>query len=195
MYKAKSGQKLSCCMWTAATGLLKTGDAANLTAYVSIDDGAVTALTDTSATEDSAANAPGFYTFDLTAAETNGNKLKFTVKSATSGVTGLAVPPVVQTIPATPLLGFSEEGSIATAPGGNTFGLSFTDFDATLLDDAFPITLEAIDGTAAGQESQGTITGGIASLDTTMSLQVGDTVRIGPAKATVRNVTITTEIN
>jgi hypothetical protein len=44
-----------------ATGQPKTGDAANLTLYVSKDDGTLTALADTSATEVSATNAKGTY--------------------------------------------------------------------------------------------------------------------------------------
>jgi hypothetical protein len=93
--KNYAGQKLSVFVWTAATNLPKTGDAANLTASVSIDSGADTALANASATEDDATKSPGYYAFSLTAAETNGNKLKFSVKSLTSGVVGLAVPPVV----------------------------------------------------------------------------------------------------
>jgi len=57
----------------AATNLPKTGDAANLLAYVKIDGGAVTVLSDITAVEEDANNAKGFYTFDLTAAETNGD--------------------------------------------------------------------------------------------------------------------------
>ena len=69
-----------------ATGLPKTGDAANITAYVSIDGGAVTALGDTSASELSSTNAKGVYRFDVTAAEANGKHLLFSAKSSTSGV-------------------------------------------------------------------------------------------------------------
>lgn len=69
-----------------ATGLPKTGDAANITAYVSIDGGAVTALGDTSASELSSTNAKGVYRFDHTAAEANGKHLLFSAKSSTSGV-------------------------------------------------------------------------------------------------------------
>lgn len=66
--------------------LPKTGDAANIIAYVSIDGGAVTVLGDTSASELSATNAPGSYQFDLTQAETNGNILLFTAKSGTANI-------------------------------------------------------------------------------------------------------------
>ena len=78
--------KIALFAFDTATGAAKTGDAANLTAYVSKDFGAVTVLADTSATELSAANAPGWYLFDLTQAETNADNLLFTGKSSTSGV-------------------------------------------------------------------------------------------------------------
>jgi len=69
-----------------ATNSPKTGDAANLTAYVKKDGGAVTVLADTSATEDSATNAPGLYTFDVSAAETTADWLEFSGKSSTTNV-------------------------------------------------------------------------------------------------------------
>lgn len=86
MYKNTASQKLDIFVYDGTTGAPKTGDAANLTVYVSIDDGTLTALTDTSATEVSATNAPGTYRFDLSQAETNGNKLTFTGKSATANI-------------------------------------------------------------------------------------------------------------
>lgn len=94
-----ANQKLIVLAHTAATGVAKTGDAANLTAYVSINGGAVTAIADTSATELSATNAKGYYAFDLAQAETDGSVLVFTAKSSTSGVEVNAIPPVVQTTP------------------------------------------------------------------------------------------------
>lgn len=72
--------------FTAASNAPKTGDAVNITAYVSIDGGAVTQLADTSAAEVDSANAAGFYRFSLTTGERNGSKFIFTAKSSTSGV-------------------------------------------------------------------------------------------------------------
>lgn len=98
MFKNTASQKITFLVIDTATNLPKTGDSANLTAYVSIDDGSVTALTDTSATELDATNAPGLYTFDCTQAETNGDKLVFSGKSSTSGVR--VVPALIYTLPA-----------------------------------------------------------------------------------------------
>jgi hypothetical protein len=81
-----------------STNSPKTGDATNLTAYVSKDDGAVTVLGDTSATELDATNAPGLYSFDLTQAETNADKALFTGKSSTANVK--LIPLLVYTLPA-----------------------------------------------------------------------------------------------
>lgn len=84
--KNTASQKITLYAYDSSTNAPKTGDAANITAYVSKDNGAPAVLTDTSATEVSSTNAPGEYTFDLTQGETNGNDLLFTGKSTTSNV-------------------------------------------------------------------------------------------------------------
>lgn len=90
MYKNQSGQSIELIAVDSATGRPKLGDAANLTAYVSKDDGAVTALANTSVTEKSSANDPGTYVWGLSQGETNANKLRFSGKSSTSGVDVIA---------------------------------------------------------------------------------------------------------
>ena len=123
MFKNVASQKITFLVIDTATNLPKTGDAANLTAYVSIDDGAVTALTDTSATELSSTNAPGLYTFDCTQAETNGDKLVFSGKSSTSGVR--VVPVMVYTLPASfTSLNVSNVNTLASHDPGATLGTS-----------------------------------------------------------------------
>jgi hypothetical protein len=86
MFKNTASQKVTVLAFDVSTNLPKTGDAANLTVYVSKDDGAVTALGDTSATELSSTNAKGLYAFDVTQTETNANKLVFSGKSATANI-------------------------------------------------------------------------------------------------------------
>lgn len=78
--------KLAIFAFDTTTGAAKTGDAANLTAYVSKDYGAVTVLGDTSATEMDATNAKGWYLFDLAQAETNADACLFTGKSTTANI-------------------------------------------------------------------------------------------------------------
>lgn len=98
MFKNTASQKLVVRCFDSTNATPKTGDAANLTAYVSIDNGAITVLGDTSATEISNTNAKGYYLFDLTQAETNGNVLLFTCKSTTANIVCVACPDVVQTV-------------------------------------------------------------------------------------------------
>jgi len=86
MFKNTASQKIAVFAFDATTGLPKSGDAANITAYVSKDWGTVTVLGDTSATEMDATNAKGWYLFDLTQAETNADALLFSGKSSTSNI-------------------------------------------------------------------------------------------------------------
>ncbi len=85
----------------ATTNVPKTGDAANITAYVSKDYGTVTVLGDTSATEMDATNAPGYYLFDAAQAETNADVLMVSGKSATSNIKVIGAPAVIFTRPTT----------------------------------------------------------------------------------------------
>jgi hypothetical protein len=96
--KIVASQKVTLLAIDTSTNLPKTGDAANLTAYVSKDDGAVTVLGDTSATELDSTNALGLYSFDLTQGETNANKLVFSGKSSTANIR--LIPLLVYTRPA-----------------------------------------------------------------------------------------------
>ena len=78
--------KIALFAFDTTSGAPKTGDAANLTAYVAKDYGTVTVLTDTSATEMDATNAKGWYLFDVAQAETNADVLLFSAKSATANI-------------------------------------------------------------------------------------------------------------
>lgn len=86
MFKNVASQKIALFAFDTTTGAAKTGDAANLTPYITKDGGSVTALTDTSATEMSATNAPGWYLFDVSQTESNADWLLFTGKSSTADV-------------------------------------------------------------------------------------------------------------
>lgn len=84
--------KIALFAFDSTTNLPKTGDAANITAYVSKDYGTVTALADTSATELDATNAKGWYLFDVAQAEVNADFLLFTAKSTTANISLVARP-------------------------------------------------------------------------------------------------------
>ena len=98
MFKNVANQKIAFYAHDVATNAAKTGDAANLTAYVSKDGGTPVALADTSATEIDATSAKGVYVFDVTAAESNGDVLVFSANSATANVQ--IDPLIVFTVPA-----------------------------------------------------------------------------------------------
>lgn len=79
----------------------KTGDAANITCYVSKDYGTVTVLADTSATEMDSTNAKGYYLFDAAQGETNGDCLMISAKSTTANIAVIGAPAVIYTRPTT----------------------------------------------------------------------------------------------
>jgi hypothetical protein len=99
MLRNIASQKWRVYAWDATTGLPKTGDAANITAYLTKDDGTPAAISDTNPTEVSSTNEPGYYDFDVTQSESNAAKLSLSPKSSTSNVVVVACPPVVYTRP------------------------------------------------------------------------------------------------
>lgn len=84
--KNTSGQKFNVLAVNTATGLPVAGDAANITAKISIDSAAFASVSDTNPTELDATNAPGVYVFDLSQAETNGDVLTIVPSSTTANV-------------------------------------------------------------------------------------------------------------
>ena len=123
MIKNLASQKVVFQAIDAATGLPKTGDAANITAYLSKDDGTVTILGDTTATEMNATNAAGLYLFDLTQSETNADKLVFSGKSATANIA--LIPVVIYTRPANASL-FAISGAGEVTVGTNNDKTGYT---------------------------------------------------------------------
>lgn len=85
-FKNTASQKIWFFAQDMSTGLPKTGDAAQITAYVGIDGAENFKLTDTSAAEVNNVTCKGWYVFDVSQAETNGNALLFTAVSSTSDV-------------------------------------------------------------------------------------------------------------
>lgn len=86
MFKNVASQKIALFAFDTTTSAPKTGDQVQISAYVSKDWGAVTQLGDTSASQLDATNAPGWYVFDLTQAETAADALLFSGKSTTPNV-------------------------------------------------------------------------------------------------------------
>lgn len=85
LYKNTASQKIHIYAYDSTTGAAKTGDAGNITAYVSLD-GTANAIDDTNPAEVDATNMPGVYAFDLTQVETNCNSFALYAKSSTSNI-------------------------------------------------------------------------------------------------------------
>lgn len=152
MQKNVASQKLIVFAFDSTTNLPKSADAANITAYVSIDFGSVTVLGDTSATEMDATNAKGYYLFDLTQAETNGNTLLFSAKSSTANIVVIGVPATVFTDPANyPTMSIDGSGRVdigkilgtASQGAAGYMGLDWGHINA-------PTTTQVLSGTTIG---------------------------------------------
>jgi len=147
VFKNVASQKFRVFAFDAATGLPKSGDAANITAYVSKDYGTVTVLGDTSATEEDATNAKGYYLFDATQAETNADVLMVSGKSSTSGVVVVGAPAVIATYPTTGILapatagrtlvvdaaGLADANAVKVGPSGSGTAQTARDLGASVL--------------------------------------------------------------
>mgnify|MGYP001588246579 CR=1 FL=1 len=91
-------QKNTAGKWTVfafdrTTNIPKTGDAANITANIRIDGGAANPVDDTNPTE----LEGGFYVFDITAAESNGDCIVISPSSVTANIQVIGVPGAVWT--------------------------------------------------------------------------------------------------
>lgn len=161
MFKNTASQKLIVFAFDATTNLPKTGDAANLTAYVSKDYGAVTVLGDTSATEMDATNAKGYYLFDLTQAETNADVELFSAKSSTANIVVIGVPARVLTscLPNV-AAGASGGVTIAGSNAATTFA-SLTCTGAFTISDGIVVTCSTTDKSAFSCTGNGIGNGGV----------------------------------
>jgi hypothetical protein len=129
--------KIALFAFDTTTGAAKTGDSANLTAYVSKDYGAVTVLTDTTATEMDATNAKGWYLFDVTQTESNADVLLFTGKSSTANIS--LVGQYIHTTPNrfTTLVidaaGLADANAVKVGPTGSGTAQTARDIGASVL--------------------------------------------------------------
>lgn len=97
IYKNKASQKLAVFAYDSTTGAAQTGDAANISAQISLDGAATAATNDAAPTELDANDAPGVYLFDMTQAETNADLLVLAAVSSTDNI--LLEPLLVYTQP------------------------------------------------------------------------------------------------
>lgn len=182
IFKNKSGQSIGVFAYDAATGAPKTGDAANITAYLSKDFGSPAATNDTNPTELSSANAPGWYVFDLTQAETNAEVLALAAKSSTAGV---LVDPVqaftADSTVATATALSTLDGKVATASALSTLdGKVATNTDMnTLLTRLSALRAGYLDklnvaGVLANTDNAGTFKADVSGLATSAALSTVD---------------------
>lgn len=180
MFKNVASQKLIVYAFDSTTNLPKTGDSANLTAYVSKDYGSVTVLGDTSATEMDSTNAKGYYLFDLTQAETNGDCLMFSCKSSTANIVVVAAPAVVYTVPAN----FTAQ-SIDSS--GRVDVIKIAGTTQTARDIGASVLLSSGTGTGQVSLSSGTVTVGTNNDKTGYSLSAGGVQAIWDALTSALN--------
>lgn len=142
MYKGQAGT-IALYAYDSATGLAKTGDSANLKAYLTPDlVTASTQLTDTSASEISSANAPGYYGWSVLATEANFDFGLFTGTSTTAGIG--VVGQLIQTIS----IELRVTCGVAQNGGNSTITLA-SGTTAAQAQPGFIISLDS--GTGAGQ--------------------------------------------
>lgn len=94
MNKNVAGQTFRVFAFNRNTLVPVTGDAANITATITKDDGSPAATNDTNPTEDSG----GYYLFTATQAETNADTIDITPVSATTNVQVVGVPGRIFTV-------------------------------------------------------------------------------------------------
>ena len=92
VYKNIASQKIAVYAHDTSADAAKTGDAAQITAQISLDGGATAATNDVNPTELDATDAPGIYIFDMTQAETNADML---ILCAVSSTADISIEPVV----------------------------------------------------------------------------------------------------
>jgi hypothetical protein len=90
MLKNVAGQKWIVFAFNRTNNDPKTGDAANITANLRIDGGAANAVDDTNPTE----LEDGYYVFDITQAESNGDVILISPESSTENIQVIGVPGV-----------------------------------------------------------------------------------------------------
>lgn len=114
--KNTSGQTIP-VYFVDSSGDPLTGDAANITAYISLDGGVPATTVDVNPTELSATHAPGIYHFSLDLDETNCNMFVLVATSTTSGAKS------------SPVIVYTESATQVYVPGGSH---AYTGTSATL---------------------------------------------------------------
>jgi hypothetical protein len=86
MLKNQTGQKIRIFVYDLENDCGKTGDAANITAYLSKDNAAAVQTDDVHPAEVDSTNMPGIYEFDMTQAESNCYEYLLYAKTTTANM-------------------------------------------------------------------------------------------------------------
>lgn len=184
MFKNVASQTATLYAIDSATGLPKTGDAANMLFYASKDDGTVTVIAANSGvpTEVDSTNGKGLYKIALSQAETNADKLLFSGKSSTSGI--VVVPALVYTVPnrfgslVIDAAGLADANAVKVGPTGAGTAQTARDLGASVI--VASINADAVNASAlatdAVTEIRNAITGysGAFNLDASGNVKVSD---------------------
>jgi len=109
MQKNVSGQKWIVFAFDRTDNTPKTGDAANITANLRIDGGGANAVDDANPSE----LEDGYYVFDITQAECNGDMLVICPASGSADIQVIGVPGAVYTTPENfPAMGIESDGDL-----------------------------------------------------------------------------------
>jgi hypothetical protein len=188
MQKNVASQKLMVFAFDATTNLPKTGDAANLTAYVSKDYGTATVLGDTTATEMDSTNAKGYYLFDLTQGESNADTLLFSGKSSTANIVVVGAPAVVFTTPPNfSLASIDGSGRVDVAKVGGT--------SQTARDLGASVLLSVGTGTGQVNLASGKVPATVASGDLTLATDQITSASVSAAAVTKIQAGLATPTN
>jgi hypothetical protein len=154
-----ANQKLVVFLFDTSTGAAKTGEAASIVVYNKELGATLQALADTTATELSSTNAPGYYELDISNTELNTAYTYFFPRSTTANTGAVVVMPAF-TIPA----GFSAgTGQVALATGG----ITNTTFAAGAIN-AAAIATGAIDADAIASDAVSEIQTDLLKLSTAL---------------------------
>ena len=136
MRKNIASQKWRVFAFNRTTGTPVTGDAANITARLAIDHGTISNLDDSNPTE----TEDGYYLFDLTQTETDGDVLSIYPESSTTDVQVVGSPSDVTTIPTVEDI----DGHLSSQHGGD-------EWDTDQVYAALPLLLRTTIDTVSSQ--------------------------------------------
>lgn len=154
MFKNVASQKWTVFAFDETDNTPKTGDAANITCKVKKDGAAAAALTDVNPTE----VEDGFYDFDVTQAESNGDKLLMLPESSTANIQVIGCPAVIYTRPANfTSMGIESDGDLTkvnevhghTAQTGDNFAIVNGDHGCVSIQDDVDTLLTRITAAVA----------------------------------------------